>query len=233
MRWTGFAGTTRITRISPRSIASSTRSATDHPYRQRRRTRPRDRTSHGARARGQPAARRRSRDLRAPGGRPSPRRKRCWIRARPRPSFGTGWDPLGGIAATSGRRRGSGWPCAGSSRRRSHSRRRRCRVLSSERRGPHSTRSPIPMTAATRAPGRCAVVPGLARAPAPVGGPRVPPGRGPRHRPTPQCFRLLPQLFLLESQGFSDELVRWRKALRDISPSFFRAYRRLVMEQPR
>jgi hypothetical protein len=45
-----------------------------------------------------------------------------------------------------------------------------------------------------------------------------------------RALRLLPGLFLLERHGFSDELVRRRKALRDISPSFFRAYRRLVME---
>jgi hypothetical protein len=37
-------------------------------------------------------------------------------------------------------------------------------------------------------------------------------------------------LLVLESQGFGDELVRQRRALRDISPRFFAMYRRLVVE---
>ena len=45
-----------------------------------------------------------------------------------------------------------------------------------------------------------------------------------------RALRLLPGLLVLESQGFGDELVRQRRALRDISPSFFRTYRRLVVE---
>ncbi len=45
-----------------------------------------------------------------------------------------------------------------------------------------------------------------------------------------RAFRLLPGLLVLESQGYGDELVRQRRALRDISPSFFRTYRRLVVE---
>jgi hypothetical protein len=51
-----------------------------------------------------------------------------------------------------------------------------------------------------------------------------------------RAFRLLPGLLVLESQGFGDELVRQRRALRDISPKFFQTYRRLVVEaraQPR
>ena len=45
-----------------------------------------------------------------------------------------------------------------------------------------------------------------------------------------QALRLLPGLLVLESQGFGDELVRQRRALRDISPWFFGTYRRLVVE---
>jgi hypothetical protein len=45
-----------------------------------------------------------------------------------------------------------------------------------------------------------------------------------------QALRLLPGLLVLESQGFGDELVRQRRALRDISPRFFQTYRRLVVE---
>jgi hypothetical protein len=45
-----------------------------------------------------------------------------------------------------------------------------------------------------------------------------------------RALRLLPSLLVLESQGFGDELVRQRRALRDISPGFFRTYRRLVVE---
>jgi hypothetical protein len=45
-----------------------------------------------------------------------------------------------------------------------------------------------------------------------------------------QALRLLPGLLVLESQGFGDELVRQRRALRDISPRFFHMYRRLVVE---
>jgi hypothetical protein len=45
-----------------------------------------------------------------------------------------------------------------------------------------------------------------------------------------RALRLLPGLLVLESQGFGDELVRQRKALRDISPRFFQAYRRLIVE---
>jgi hypothetical protein len=45
-----------------------------------------------------------------------------------------------------------------------------------------------------------------------------------------QALRLLPGLLVLESQRFGDELVRQRRALRDISPRFFQTYRRLVVE---
>jgi hypothetical protein len=45
-----------------------------------------------------------------------------------------------------------------------------------------------------------------------------------------QALRLLPGLLVLESQGFGDDLVRQRRALRDISPRFFQTYRRLVVE---
>jgi hypothetical protein len=45
-----------------------------------------------------------------------------------------------------------------------------------------------------------------------------------------RALRLLPRLLVLESQGYGDDLVRQRRALRDISPSFFRMYRRLVVE---
>ena len=45
-----------------------------------------------------------------------------------------------------------------------------------------------------------------------------------------RALRLLPGLLVLESQGLSDELVRQRRALRDISPWFFGTYRRLVVE---
>ena len=45
-----------------------------------------------------------------------------------------------------------------------------------------------------------------------------------------RALRLLSGLLVLESQGYGDELVRQRRALRDISPSFFRTYRRLVVE---
>ncbi len=45
-----------------------------------------------------------------------------------------------------------------------------------------------------------------------------------------RALRLLPVLLVLESQGYGDELVRQRRVLRDISPSFFRTYRRLVVE---
>jgi hypothetical protein len=45
-----------------------------------------------------------------------------------------------------------------------------------------------------------------------------------------RALRLLPGLLVLESRGYGDELVRQRRALRDISPSFFRTYRRLVVE---
>jgi len=45
-----------------------------------------------------------------------------------------------------------------------------------------------------------------------------------------QALRLLPGLLVLESQRFGDELVRQRRALRDISPRFFQMYRRLVVE---
>ena len=45
-----------------------------------------------------------------------------------------------------------------------------------------------------------------------------------------RAFRLLPGLLVLENQGYSEELVRQRRALRDISPGFFRTYRRLVVE---
>jgi len=48
--------------------------------------------------------------------------------------------------------------------------------------------------------------------------------------PPLRALRLLPGLLVLESQGYSDELVRQRRALRDISASFFRAFRRLVIE---
>ena len=45
-----------------------------------------------------------------------------------------------------------------------------------------------------------------------------------------QALRLLPGLLVLESQSLGDELVRQRRALRDISPRFFQMYRRLVVE---
>jgi len=45
-----------------------------------------------------------------------------------------------------------------------------------------------------------------------------------------RALRLLPGLLVLESQGYGDELVRRRRVLGDISPSFFRTYRRLVVE---
>jgi hypothetical protein len=45
-----------------------------------------------------------------------------------------------------------------------------------------------------------------------------------------RALRLLPRLLVLESRGYSDDLVRQRRSLRDISPSFFRTYRRLVVE---
>ena len=47
-----------------------------------------------------------------------------------------------------------------------------------------------------------------------------------------RALRLLPGLLVLESQGYGDELVRQRRALRDISPGFFRTYRRLVVDRP-
>jgi len=44
-----------------------------------------------------------------------------------------------------------------------------------------------------------------------------------------RALKLLPGLLVLESQGYSDALVRERRALRDISPGFFRTYQRLIM----
>jgi hypothetical protein len=44
------------------------------------------------------------------------------------------------------------------------------------------------------------------------------------------ALRLLPRLLVLENQRFGDELVRQRKALRDISPKFFQTYRRLEVD---
>src|SRR5436309_13338356 len=45
-----------------------------------------------------------------------------------------------------------------------------------------------------------------------------------------RALRLLPSLLVLESQGYGAELVQQRRALRDISPTFFRRYWRLVVE---
>jgi len=45
-----------------------------------------------------------------------------------------------------------------------------------------------------------------------------------------KALRLLPGLLVLESHGYSEELIRQRRALRDLSPAFFRTYRRLVVE---
>ena len=45
-----------------------------------------------------------------------------------------------------------------------------------------------------------------------------------------KTLRLLPQLLVLESRGYGEELVQLRRALRDTSPSFFRLYWRLVVE---
>jgi hypothetical protein len=56
------------------------------------------------------------------------------------------------------------------------------------------------------------------------------PGEVPNTDAPLRALRLLPGLLVLESRGYGDELVRQRRALRDISPSFFRAYRRLVVE---
>jgi hypothetical protein len=56
------------------------------------------------------------------------------------------------------------------------------------------------------------------------------PGEVPDTDPPLRALRLLPGLLVLESQGYSDELVRQRRALRDISPRFFRMYRQLVVE---
>ena len=76
----------------------------------------------------------------------------------------------------------------------------------------------------------CAVVPGLAGAPAPVGGACVSPHEVPDTAAPLRALRLLPGLLVLESQGFGDELVRQRRTLRDISPRFFQAYLRLIVE---
>lgn len=45
-----------------------------------------------------------------------------------------------------------------------------------------------------------------------------------------RALRLLPELLVLESRGYGDELIRQRRALRDTSPRFFRVYWRLVVE---
>ncbi len=45
-----------------------------------------------------------------------------------------------------------------------------------------------------------------------------------------QALRLLSTMLPLESQGYSAELVRQRRRLRQISPTFFRAYREVVVE---
>jgi hypothetical protein len=56
------------------------------------------------------------------------------------------------------------------------------------------------------------------------------PGEVPDTDAPTRALRLLPRLLVLESQGYGDELVRQRRALRDISPTFFRIYRQLVVE---
>jgi len=52
----------------------------------------------------------------------------------------------------------------------------------------------------------------------------------PDTEPPLRTLRLLARLLVLEREGYSDDLVRQRTALRAISPSFFRMYRKLLVE---
>ena len=160
----------------------------------------------------------------SPGGGRSPERKRCWIRLRHARCSGIGWDPLGGMAATSG-----GGPTSG------------CLVLARagvvRATGPTLPSrivreawaafdgEPDPGDGGDGARPRRAVVPGLACA-LRTGGWRM--CLAPTRFPTPGTPTGAPtpaRLLVLESQGFGDELVRQRRALRDISPCFFGTYR--------
>ena len=130
-----------------------------------------------------------------------------------------------------GRQFAYGCPCAGSNRIPSRLRRRRCRAPSCARPGPHSTGSPSPTTAAMRKSGRShGSRPGSRSS---TGGWHT--CFAPVTFPTPtrplRALRLLPDLLVLESRGLGDDLVRHRRALRDISPRFFRTYRRLVVDR--
>jgi hypothetical protein len=57
-----------------------------------------------------------------------------------------------------------------------------------------------------------------------------PPAEIPETSAALRAFRLLPGLLVLESQGYSEELIERRRILRDISPPFFRRYWQLVVE---
>jgi hypothetical protein len=57
-----------------------------------------------------------------------------------------------------------------------------------------------------------------------------PPDEVPETSAALRAFRLLPGLFVLESRGYGEALIEQRRALRDISPPFFRRYWQLVVE---